>query len=88
MQIFIRLFTGKHITLDVNPTDLVEDIKSIIFEREKIPIEHQHITFSGKLLEDKNNLEFYNVQKDSTFHLIARGLNGTCCLRNKNPQPE
>lgn len=75
MQIFIKLNvdTGtQQITLEVEPTDRIEDVKQKIFDKNGIPAEQQILTFAGKELEDGNTMQDYSIQKDSTIVLVLR----------------
>ena len=72
MQIFVKTLTGKHITLNVDEDELIEDVKLQIEDKEDIPCNRQILTYGGEELEDGNTLSYYGIKKDSTLHLSLR----------------
>lgn len=72
IQIFIKTLQGRTITLDVDPNDTIQSLKQKIESKENIPVQEQRLIYSGKQLNDTFTLSDYNVQDQSTLHLMLR----------------
>jgi len=83
LQIFVKTLSGKTITIEIEESDTIENLKKKIQEKEGLPAEEQRLVFAGKQLEDTRTLADYYIKNGNSIHLVIR-LRGGGGTRRKN----
>jgi ubiquitin len=72
MQFFIKTLTGKSLSIDIESTQTIMDLKQIVFDKEGIPVDQQRLIYAGKQLEDNQTLGAYDIQMESAINLVLQ----------------
>ncbi|KAI0102336.1 hypothetical protein F4776DRAFT_648791 [Hypoxylon sp. NC0597] len=78
MMIKVRTLTGKLISLDVEPTSKIEDVKKKVEEKEGITPDQQRLIYGGKQLQDQLTMQDAGIVPDATLHLVLTLRGGRC----------
>ena len=73
MQIFVKLPTGRTLTLNVEPGSTISEVKTKIREKAGTPSDQQVLTYNNRQLNDGDTLADYNIQRESTLFMSIKG---------------
>ena len=72
MQVLVEKPDGKTISIEVEPTDSIDNLKAKIQEKEGIPPDQQLLYLGDRKLEDGHTLADYDVQKEDVITVVLR----------------
>ncbi|KAK7291490.1 hypothetical protein RIF29_06672 [Crotalaria pallida] len=79
MQIFVKSLSGKTITVEVDRSETIGEVKAKIEAKTRVPVKKQCLSWCGKTLRDEFAVSYYNIFKESTLHL---SVIFPCCSRS------
>lgn len=77
-QVFVKIITGKMITITCEPSTTIEEIINRMYITEGFPVDQQRLIFAGKQLELSRTLSYYNIQREDEIHMVLRLRGGAC----------
>jgi len=86
VEIFIKTLTGKTFSIKVNLSANIETLKTLVYASEGTPIDQQRFVYTGRQLENGRKLSDYNIQSESTIHLVLRLRGGGYPIYASDPK--